>query len=267
MRHAPPPSLLLRTRTLSRGGHRSLCPPAAAAPAQQNPLEQLLATLSGNSPAKRAAAKSDVLDAIAPLSRGATASEDDKEEVEAAVQRLERLNPHPASLACPLINGKARFLEVRYVHTVFSHTALQWELLYTTSTSILRTSAPPFFRPGGPIYQTIDTARLRAKNQETWPLFASVTAELTPTSKSAVRVQFKTFRLLGFIPVTAPAAAVGALNTTYVDDEIRISRGDKGNLFVLRMASPEAELADKDFEAGIALGDVFGVKKSVESFQ
>ncbi len=118
----------------------------------------------------------------------------------------------------------------------------------------------------GRIYQTIDAERLRAKNQETFPFFSSVTAALTPTSKSAVNVQFKTFRLLGFIPVTAPEAAKGALDTTYVDEELRISRGDKGNLFVLRMANAEARLQDAAFEAPFSFSDTLAAK-SVREFR
>ena len=118
----------------------------------------------------------------------------------------------------------------------------------------------------GPIFQTIDAGRLRAKNQETWPFFSSVTAALTPTSVSAVNVQFKTFRLLGFIPVTAPEAARGALDTTYVDEELRVSRGDKGNLFVLRMADTDARLPDAAWESPVALSDALA-KRSVREFR
>ena len=60
-----------------------------------------------------------------------------------------------------------------------------------------------------------------------------VKAELTPETKSRVGVQFKQFKLLGLIPITAPESARGKLDTTYLDDELRVSRGDRGNLFVL----------------------------------
>jgi hypothetical protein len=62
-----------------------------------------------------------------------------------------------------------------------------------------------------------------------------VSAELIPETQSKVKVQFKQFKLLGLIPVTAPASAAGELDVTYLDDELRVSRGNKGNLFVLRM--------------------------------
>ena len=64
-----------------------------------------------------------------------------------------------------------------------------------------------------------------------WQL--QVKAELTPETKSRVGVQFKQFKLLGLIPITAPESARGKLDTTYLDEELRVSRGDRGNLFVL----------------------------------
>ena len=60
-----------------------------------------------------------------------------------------------------------------------------------------------------------------------------VIAELKPETKSRVGVQFKQFKILGLIPITAPESAKGKLDTTYLDEELRVSRGDKGNLFVL----------------------------------
>ena len=215
-------------------------------------LEQLFSSFlsalpGGSSPQARSEAKAEMLAALRGLNRGVTANEQQQAAVEAAARKLERCNPNPRSLAASCVNGR-------------------WELIYTTSVSILGSNRPAFLRPQGPIYQTIDTKRLRAKNQETFPWFSSVTAALTPTSPSAVNVQFKTFRLLGFIAVTAPEAAKGALDTTYVDEELRVSRGDKGNLFVLRMADPDAQLPDAAFEAGVALSDAFAAR-SVREFR
>jgi hypothetical protein len=73
----------------------------------------------------------------------------------------------------------------------------------------------------------------------------SVEAELEPLSESKVAVNFKRFNLFGGkISFAAPARARGELDTTYLHDGViaegivaekalRISRGDKGNLFVL----------------------------------
>ena len=62
-----------------------------------------------------------------------------------------------------------------------------------------------------------------------------VRAALSPTSASAVNVQFLEFRV-GPLKIKAPESAKGALDTTYLDQEVRVSRGDKGNLFVLTKA-------------------------------
>ena len=51
-----------------------------------------------------------------------------------------------------------------------------------------------------------------------------VEAELTPISLSEVAVQFKTFRILGLIPIQAPPSARGKLDTTYLDETLRVSR-------------------------------------------
>ena len=80
-----------------------------------------------------------------------------------------------------------------------------------------------------------DTANLAAKNQETLPFFNSVTAKLEPTSPSRTNVQFQKFKILGLVPVQAPDTARGWVDITYLDDDIRITRGNNQNLFVLSM--------------------------------
>ena len=190
------------------------------------------ATASAPDAQAREDAKRALLSAIEPLERGVKASDEEKAHVDALATALEALNPNPKSLAAPCING-------------------EWELVYTTSASILGTKKPAFLRPSGKIYQTIDAESLRARNRETWPFYNAVAAELTPTSDSAVKVQFKKFFVFGgLIKVTAPERARGALDITYVDDEVRVSRGDKGNLFVLIMHDNEKRLPGEENASG-----------------
>ena len=66
----------------------------------------------------------------------------------------------------------------------------------------------------------------------------SVRAALTPRDDGrTVDVQFKRFGI-GWLRIPAPASAKGVLETTYLDDTLRLSRGDKGNLFVLVKDGP-----------------------------
>ena len=139
--------------------------------------------------------------------------------VEGRIEELEALNPTPRPLEAPgLLTGC-------------------WRLVYTTSDSILGTGRPRPFRPrSARILQSLDAAKLAAKNEE-WVLGGllknQVRAELTPREDGrTVDVQFVRFGV-GWLRIPAPASARGVLETTYLDESLRISRGDKGNLFVL----------------------------------
>ncbi|KAL3701436.1 hypothetical protein R1sor_019458 [Riccia sorocarpa] len=163
--------------------------------------------------------KIELFEAIAPLNRGVSATEEDLARVNSIAKELEKLNPTKEPLKSPLLSGK-------------------WKLIYTTSNSILKKSRPSFLRPNGPIYQAINTDTLRAQNLESWPFFNQVTANLVPVSSSKVVVNFDFFKIAGLISVKAPGRARGELEVTYLDDDLRVSRGDRGNLFVLVMEDP-----------------------------
>ncbi|CAO1943814.1 unnamed protein product [Urochloa humidicola] len=163
--------------------------------------------------------KEELLAAIAPLDRGAEATPEDKERVEEIVQQLEAVNQVKEPLKSDLLNGT-------------------WELLYTTSTSILQPQRPKYLRPFGKIYQAINADTLRAQNMETWPYFNQVTANLVPLNPRRVAVKFDYFKIFSLIPIKSPGSGKGELEITYLDEELRVSRGDKGNLFVLKMIDP-----------------------------
>ncbi|XP_059457349.1 probable plastid-lipid-associated protein 4, chloroplastic [Corylus avellana] len=162
--------------------------------------------------------KDELLQAIAPLDRGADATAEDQQTVDQIARKLEAANPIKEPLKSNLLNGK-------------------WELIYTTSTSILQTQRPKFLRSSGN-YQGINLDTLRAQNMESWPFFNQVTADLTPLNARKVAVKFDYFKIAGLIPIKAPERARGELEITYLDEELRVSRGDKGNLFILKMVDP-----------------------------
>ncbi|VAH95254.1 unnamed protein product [Triticum turgidum subsp. durum] len=97
---------------------------------------------------------------------------------------------------------------------------------------------PKFLRPYGMIYQAINTDTLRAQNMETLPYFNQVTANLVPLNSRKVAVRFDYFKIFSLIQIKAPGSGKGELEITYLDEDLRVSRGDKGNLFVLKMADP-----------------------------
>ncbi|KAH6813533.1 Plastid-lipid associated protein PAP / fibrillin family protein [Perilla frutescens var. frutescens] len=163
--------------------------------------------------------KQQLLDAIAPLDRGAAATAEDQRLVDQIACKLEATNKVKEPLKSTLLNGK-------------------WELLYTTSKSILQTERPKIFRPNGKIYQAINLDTLRAQNIETWPFFNQATANLVPLNSRRVAVKFDSFKVAGVIPINARGSGRGQLEITYLDEELRISRGNQGNLFILRMVNP-----------------------------
>ncbi|CAI9103896.1 OLC1v1002484C2 [Oldenlandia corymbosa var. corymbosa] len=162
--------------------------------------------------------KEELLEAIAPLDRGAEATPEDQERVDRIARKLEAVNPTKEPLKSELLDGK-------------------WELIYTTSESILQTKRPKFLR-SKTNYQGINTDTLRAQNMESAPFFNQVTADLAPLNAKKVAVKFDYFKIGGLIPIKAPDTARGELEITYLDEELRVSRGDKGNLFILKMVDP-----------------------------
>lgn len=115
----------------------------------------------------------------------------------------------------------------------------RWDMVYTTSKSILATNLPGFLRSRR-IVQEINTAELKGRNCETFkfgPLQFdnAVNFELTPVSEKRFDVNFIEFVLFDFLRfnVRENMQFTGWLEVTYLDEDLRISRGNKGNLFIL----------------------------------
>nr|KYP63151.1 hypothetical protein KK1_017717 [Cajanus cajan] len=163
--------------------------------------------------------KLELFETIAPLDRGAEATPENQQRVDQIASKLEAVNRVKEPLKSDLLNGK-------------------WELLYTTSQSILQTQRPKFLRPNGKIYQAINVDTLRAQNIETWPFYNQAIANLVPLNSRRVAVKFDFFKIASLIPIKSPGSGRGQLEITYLDEDLRISRGNRGNLFILKMVDP-----------------------------
>ncbi|MDJ0574688.1 MAG: PAP/fibrillin family protein [Xenococcaceae cyanobacterium MO_234.B1] len=188
--------------------------------------------------------KAELLEAIAGKNRGLLADEIDNVRVLSAIQQLEDHNPTPKPLeAKELLEG-------------------DWRLLYTTSKGILGLDRFPLFKLGQ-IYQCIRTAEARVYNvAEVSGLpwlegIVSVAARFEPVSERRINVIFERSiiglqRLLGYNSPSKFIAELeqgkkfppldfsienreqkGWLDITYLDEDMRVGRGNEGNVFVL----------------------------------
>lgn len=165
-----------------------------------------------------AAIKAELMAAIAPTRLGRAMASDRRaqEKIDAIVRRLEALNPNPVPVESADLGAV-------------------WKLVYTTSASILGASRPPPLRPNDEIYQAVDLGAGTITNSEQLAgglLTNKVHATFGVKPPMRVQVQFQRFQF-GPLSVKAPASAKGFLDVTYLDDEVRVSRGNKDNLFVL----------------------------------
>lgn len=192
--------------------------------------------------------KAELLEAIAGKNRGLLANEIDNVRVLSAIQQLEDSNPTPQPLkAKELLEG-------------------DWRLLYTTSKGILGLDRFPLFKLGQ-IYQSIRTSEAKIYNiAEIIGLpwlegLVSVTATFEPVSERRVNVIFERsiIGLQRFFGYNSPSKFVeqieagkkflpldfkignreqkGWLDITYLDRDMRIGRGNEGNVFVLTKES------------------------------
>jgi hypothetical protein len=188
--------------------------------------------------------KAELLEALAGKNRGLLATEPDKQAILVAISQLEDRNPTPNPVeASDLLNG-------------------DWRLIYTTSKGLLNFDQLPLFKLGQ-IYQCIRAQTAQVYNiAEVYGLpylegLVSVAARFEPVSPRRVQVRFERSifglqRLIGYqspntfiqqIEMGKRFTAIdfgldrreqqGWLDTTYLDDDLRIGRGNEGSVFVL----------------------------------
>ena len=197
--------------------------------------------------------KTKLLKVIQGTNRGLTVSEKQKVAILTAVEELEEDNPNRNPLQCEdLLNG-------------------DWRLLYTTSKSILGLNNLPLVQLGD-IYQCIRTQSGKIYNiAEIIGLpfldgLVSVAAKIDVVSPKRVNVEFQRSiiglqKILGYLspkdliskiemgkvfppfdfkfgndskqPTSSDNNQSGWLEITYLDENLRIGRGNQGNVFVL----------------------------------
>jgi hypothetical protein len=192
--------------------------------------------------------KAKLLAAIAGKNRGILATTTDRQAILAAITELELRNPHP-----------------RPVTTAVDLLAGNWRLLYTSSQSLLGIDRVPLVNLGD-IYQCIRPTTSSLYNiAEVSSLIpglnglVAIVAKFTPVNESRVNVQFNRslVGLQSLMHYTDPDRLIAAiesgqkftaidlpinrsedkepawLEVTYLDDTLRIGRGNEGNVFVL----------------------------------
>lgn len=191
--------------------------------------------------------KSRLLLAIADTNRGISATISQQQAILSAIAQLESDNPHPQPLT-----------------TAVDLLAGNWRLLYTSSQSLLKIDRFPLIQLGE-IYQFIDPTQARLYNvAEITSIIPSlnglvtVVADFIPTSDRRVNVRFNR-SLIGLqslmnyhspaelirqietsqkftaidLPINTQRETPAWLEITYLDDTLRIGRGNEGNVFVL----------------------------------
>ncbi|MBN3874670.1 MAG: PAP/fibrillin family protein [Nostoc sp.] len=188
--------------------------------------------------------KAALIDAIAPTNRGLLATQVQKQAILAAIASLEEFNPTPRPVeANNLLDGN-------------------WRLLYTTSNALLNLDRLPLCKLGQ-IYQCIRVETTSVYNiAEIYGLpylegLVSVAAKFEPVSDRRVQVKFERsiIGLQRLIEYNSPVTFIqqieagrkfpgidfaiksdrqqGWLDITYIDNDLRIGRGNEGSVFVL----------------------------------
>jgi hypothetical protein len=189
-------------------------------------------------------AKTQLLKAIAGRNRGLLAQPSDRQIILDAIDHLEDENPTPQPIKSNLLAG-------------------DWRLIYTTNSNLLFIDLPPLVRLGQ-IYQSVRPATGKLYNiaevVSGFPGLSGlicVSAKFTAVSDQRIDVKFQRWiiGLQNLLDYQSPEELVEKiesgngltaldlpideqnqdnwLDITYLDEDLRIGRGHRGNLFVL----------------------------------
>eukprot|EP00189_Rhodosorus_marinus_P012777 CAMPEP_0184739498 /NCGR_PEP_ID=MMETSP0315-20130426/2391_1 /TAXON_ID=101924 /ORGANISM="Rhodosorus marinus, Strain UTEX LB 2760" /LENGTH=177 /DNA_ID=CAMNT_0027208381 /DNA_START=137 /DNA_END=670 /DNA_ORIENTATION=+ len=174
--------------------------------------------MTGSSPTE---VKQQLLEAIAPLDEGRAilGDKDAQERVENQIRELEAFNMFPETISSELLDGS-------------------WNLKYTTSKVILGKNLPGVFQyVRGSNRQILSTKDLTGVNKVKTKIAGLLEFEyviqLTLKARPPQRAMVK-FENVKLGPFTFKFSfGVGYIDVTYIDDDLRITRGSEGNVFVL----------------------------------
>ncbi len=189
-------------------------------------------------------AKTQLLKAIAGRNRGLLAQPSDRQIILDAIDHLEDENPTPQPIESNLLAG-------------------DWRLIYTTNSNLLFIDLPPLVRLGQ-IYQSVRPATGKLYNIAEvisgipgLSGLICVSAKFTAVSDKRIDVKFQRWiiGLQKLLDYQSPEELVEKiesgngltaldlpideqnqdnwLDITYLDEDLRIGRGHRGNLFVL----------------------------------
>ncbi|KAK9845028.1 hypothetical protein WJX74_009835 [Apatococcus lobatus] len=197
--------------------------------------------------------KAEVLRAVANTARGQKATPVQRKDILVLLEALEARNPTKRPAQSQLLSGK-------------------WSLLFTGPTeesefrktragtlegpflSRLKPLSANAFRTKG-VTQVLDPMAGRAENLAEFSIANAINGSLnilgtvSPPEEASIQasrvdVEFTAFDLkLGPANITVPLGWIkpkGWIQTTYLDDELRVGRGDKGSIFLAARQKPRA---------------------------
>mmetsp|Transcript_17648 Transcript_17648/g.30397 ORF Transcript_17648/g.30397 Transcript_17648/m.30397 type:complete len:245 (+) Transcript_17648:39-773(+) len=163
--------------------------------------------------------KEKLIELVSPTDKGAEVDEEAAKTIDFAIRSVEALNPTPDLNTSSGLNGS-------------------WNLIYTTSDYALGKNRPSFLRPKK-LTQLIDTEEKTLINQEMLELMGfkfplSVEATWKPMEDRRLELTFERFNMGTMSFKTGDVK--GWMDVTFLDDDLRMSRGNRDNVFVFQRA-------------------------------